>query len=168
MSPVKQSKARSPRSLVLAVGGVVVGITLLLVVFVVALPSLTESGTVEVTIGDDVFKAGSAEARSESIAADGPTLYSDVSGGTRDIFIQHIGEDPLTGWYAFDARRPGQGRDCPLDWDAAAEVFRDRCDGTTVPADGTGLIAYPVEVTEDGELIVDLNPDEDTPDTASG
>ncbi|HEY6532297.1 MAG TPA: hypothetical protein VIY72_08345 [Acidimicrobiales bacterium] len=160
MSPVRQSKTRGPRSVVLAVGGVTIGVVLVIALFIVAIPSLTESGKIEVKLGDDVFDAGSAESRSKSIAADGPFLFGDPSGRTRDIFLQHIGDDPTQGWYAFDARRPGQGRDCPLDWKADQDRFVDRCDGTVIPADGTGLIDYPVVVTENGALVVDLNPEE--------
>lgn len=151
----------------LAVAGVVLGIVLVLVVFVVAVPSLTESGKVEVKLGSDTFAAGSAEARSATIAETGPILFPDVSGRQRDIFLQHIGDDPATGWYAFDARRPGQSRDCSLEWKADAEEFVDPCDGTVVPADGTGLLTYEVTVTEDGKLVIDLNGDDGSTTTSS-
>lgn len=159
MSPVKQTKARNPRSLVLAVVGIALGIVLVLVIFVVAVPSLTESGKVEVKLGSDTYDAGPAESRAETVAQDGPLLFSDVSGGQRDIYLQHIGDDPATGWYAFDARRPGQGRACPLDWDVATKQFRDRCDGTVVPADGAGLLTYTVTVTDNGRVVVDFKAD---------
>jgi hypothetical protein len=165
MSPVKQTKARQPRSMVLAVAGIVIGIILVLVVFVVAVPSLTESGKVEVKLGSDTYDAGPSESRAATIAEDGPLLFSDVSGGQRDIYLQHIGDDPATGWYAFDARRPGQGRDCPLDWDATATQFRDRCDGTIVAADGTGLLTYTVTVTDNGRVVVDFKGDDSTTTT---
>jgi hypothetical protein len=154
--------------MVLAVAGVVIGIALILVLFVVAIPSLTESGKVEVKIGDDTFAAGSVESRSRAIAEDGPLLFSDVSGGQRDIYLQHIGDDPATGWYAFDARRPGQSRDCSLTWEPAAGEFVDPCDGTVVPADGTGLLAYPVVVTEDEKLVIDFNPDDPATNDTTG
>ena len=159
MSPVKPTKTRSPRSMVLAVAGIVLGIALVLVVFVFAVPSLTESGKVEVKLGSDTYDAGPTESRAATIAQDGPLLFSDVSGGQRDIYIQHLGDDPATGWYAFDARRPGQSRECPLDWDPAAKQFRDRCDGTVVPADGSGLLAYVVTVTDSGRVVVDFKAD---------
>jgi hypothetical protein len=155
--------------MVLAVGGVVLGIALVLVLFVVAIPSLTEEGTVQVNLGDDTFAAGSAENRSATIAAGGPILLGDVSGrNDRDIYLQHIGDDPATGWYAFNARRPGQARDCFLRWVPERDEFEDPCDATIVPADGGDQIAYPVTVTEDGNLIVDLNPDDPSTDTTSG
>jgi hypothetical protein len=157
--PVQESRKRSARSVVMAVAGVAVGIVLVLLVFVVAIPSLTESGTVEVKLGSDTYDAGSATARAENISDGGPLLFSDVSSGNRDIYLQHIGDDIATGWYAFDARRPGQGRDCTLSWQAPLSNFRDPCDGATIAADGTGLLSYPVTITDKGKVIVDLRGD---------
>jgi hypothetical protein len=161
MSPVQQTPARNPRAMVIAVAGVVLGIALVLILFVVAVPSLTESGDVKVTLGDDVFDAGSAERLARTIDDGGPLLFSDPSGRQRDIFLQHTGDTETEGWSAFDARRPNQTRDCSLEWDQDAGHFRDPCDGTLVPADGEGLLAYPVTVTEDGAVIVDFNPDDE-------
>ena len=73
MSPVKPTKARNPRSMVLAIGGVVLGLVLVLLLFVLAIPSLTESGKVEVKLGVDTFDAGSAESRARDHRA-GRTL----------------------------------------------------------------------------------------------
>jgi len=157
--PVQKSRKRSARSVAMGVAGVAVGIVLVLLVFVVAIPSLTESGTVEVKLGSDTYDAGSATARAENISDGGPLLFSDVSSGNRDIYLQHIGDDITTGWYAFDARRPGQGRDCTLSWQASLSNFRDPCDGATIAADGTGLLSYPVTVTDKGKVIVDLRGD---------
>ncbi len=168
MSPVQESRARSPRSLVLAVAGVVLGIALILGLFVVAIPSLTEDGKVEVKLGSDTYDAGPADARAANIAADGPILFSDVSSGQRDIFLQHLGDDPATGWYAFDSRRPGQDRTCTLQWRSASEDFLDPCDDSVVPADGTGLIAYAVIVTDDDRVVVDLKGDDTTSTTSGG
>jgi hypothetical protein len=168
MSPVQPTKTRSPRSMVLAVAGIVLGIILVLVIFVFAVPTLTESGKVEVKLGSDTYSPGSAEAKARTIAEDGPILLPDVSGrNERDIYLQHLGDDPATGWYAFDARRPGQPRDCSLEWRAEAQQFQDPCDDTVVPADGTGLIAYQVTVTEDGNLVIDLNTDDEGTTTTS-
>ena len=170
MSPVQQTPRRSPRAMVIAVAGIVLGIALVLGLFVVAIPSLTESDTVQVNLGDDRFAAGQASNLAPSIDRDGPLLFSDVSNGQRDIYLQHVGDEDTEGWLAFDARRPGQPRDCSLEWQRDEGEFVDPCDGTIVPADGEGLLSYPVEVTEDGGVIVDLNPDDDpeptTPDAA--
>lgn len=167
MSPVKQSKGRGPRSMVLAVGGVVLGLVLVVLLFVLAIPSLTESGTVKTSFGVDTFNTGSAESRARSIARDGPFLYSDVAGRQRDVYIQHIGDDPTTGWYAFDARQVGQPRECTLEWQADTQEFRNPCNGSTVPADGTGLIAYTVTVNDDGNVILDFRGADETSTTTS-
>jgi len=160
MSPVKPTKARNPRSMVLAIGGVVLGLVLVLLLFVLAIPSLTESGKVEVKLGVDTFNAGSAESRARNITRDGPFLLGDVAGRQRDIYLQHLGDDPAIGWFAFDARQVGQPRDCTLEWQSDSQQFRNPCNGSTVPADGTGLIAYTVTVTDDGNVVVDLGTDD--------
>jgi hypothetical protein len=160
MSPVAPRKERQPRTLALGLLGVVVGIVLLLVVFVFAIPSLTESGTVKVKLGTDTFDAGLTSKRADAIRRDGPILFSDVASGQNDIYLQHLGDDDSTGWLAFDARRAGASRDCTLRWDADAAQFTDPCDGTIVPPEGTGLGQYQVVITEDGTVVINLNRDE--------
>ena len=162
--PVQDTRKRTSRSIILAVAGVAVGIALVLGLFVVAIPSLTESGKVEVKLGSDTYDAGSASARAENIAEGGPLLFSDVSSGKRDIYLQHIGDDVTTGWYAFDARRAGQARDCTLSWQTSG-TFRDPCDDTIIAADGTGLLSYPVTITDKGKVVVDLRGDSTTTST---
>ena len=161
--PVQESRKRTSRSMILALAGVAIGVVLVLVLFVVAIPSLTESGTVEVKLGSDTYDAGGAAARARNIADGGPLLFSDVSSGKRDIYLQHLGTDATSGWFAFDARRPGQARDCTLRWQPTQSTFEDPCDGTVVPADGTGLLSYPVEVTDKGKVVVDLRGESPTP-----
>ena len=169
MSPVRQSKTRSPRALVLAVAGIAVGVVLVIALFIVAIPSLTESGKVEVKLGDDTYSPGTAESKAETIAEGGPLLLGDISGrNERDIYLQHLGDDPLTGWYAFDARRPGRPRNCFLRWEPGPGEFVDSCDGTVVAADGAGLIAYQVTVDEDGVLVIDLKADASSDTTTAG
>lgn len=155
MSPVQSST--STRSLVLAAVGLTIGIVAVLALFVVAIPSLTEDGRVQVNLGDERFAAGRAEARATTIAEGGPILFPDVAGGQRDIYLQHLGDDPEAGWLAFDARRPGQGQDCTLVWRPDEGDFEDPCDGSVVPPDGEGLVAYPVELDDEGNLTIDLN-----------
>jgi hypothetical protein len=157
--PVQESRRRTSRSVVLAVAGVAVGIILVLGLFVVAIPSLTESGTIEVQLGSDTYDAGGAASRSENIRDGGPLLFSDVSSGNRDIYLQHIGDDIESGWFAFDARRVGQSRNCTLEWRPAESNFRDPCDGTVVAADGAGQPSYPVTITDRGKVVIDLTPD---------
>lgn len=166
--PVQSRAKRTPRSIILGVAGIAVGVILVLVLFVVAIPSLTESGRVEVRLGSDTYDAGAASARARNIADDGPLLFSDVSSGNRDIWLQHLGDDESTGWSAFDARRPGTGRECTLEWRSGSRDFRDPCDGTIITADGAGLLSYEVTVTDKGKVVVDLTPESDGADSSSG
>jgi hypothetical protein len=151
MSPVARSQRHAGRALVVA--GVAV---VLLIGVALAVALLAERGTVEVRLGDDTFDAGGAERIAAEIAERGPVRYSDVSGGDRDIWVQHLGDDPETGWYAFDLRPPGTPRDCVAEWEADAEVFVASCSDEEFPADGDGLPQYPVTV-EDGRVDIDLN-----------
>ena len=153
MSPVQQS--RSSRSLALGVLGLTLGIVAVLALFVLAIPSLTEDGRVTVQLGDDRFEVGPAVDRAEAIERDGPILIPDPASGVRDIYIQHVGDDPEAGWLVFDSRRPEAGRECTLSWDVEEASFLDPCTDEVVPADGEGLRHYPVEVV-DGALVVDL------------
>jgi hypothetical protein len=156
--PVAETKA-NPRTLALVAISFVVMLLVGGALFLVALPSLNETGRVEVRLGDDTFDAGNKDLRADSILRDGPILFSDVASGQRDIYLQHTGDSPDVGWSAFDARRTGQGRECTLQWQPPSGPFRDPCDGSTVPADGAGLVQYPVSVTEEGNVVVDLNAD---------
>ncbi len=156
MSPVKSPAQRNPRSVLLGIGVFAFGSALILVLFVLAIPKLTESGRIEVKLGSDRFDAGFA--RNQAGAAnEAPLLFSDVSSGERDIFLVHTGSDDLKGWVAFDARKPGTTRDCSLQWDRATGTFKDPCDGSTVSARGEGLPHYPVEITRDEHIVIDLN-----------
>lgn len=166
MSPVREARTRTPRSIILGVAGVVLGLILVLVLFIFAIPSLTESGKVEVKLGSDTYDAGSAASLSRSIDSAGPLLLPDVSGGARDVYLQHLGDDDATGWYAFDARLPGRSRDCSLGWQADSDEFRDPCDGTIVPADGSGLLSYRVTVSESGRVVVDFSAEGATDETS--
>jgi hypothetical protein len=156
MSPVQSSPSRDPRSLGLAVGGLVLGVVLLVALILFVLPRLTESGSIRVGGGSAPLALGNARVKADLIARDGPFTFADPTGGSRDIIVQHRGDDPLTGWLAFDARRPGTARDCTLRWDTRILAFTDPCGGPTVPADGGDLPRYPVEIAGDEQLVVRL------------
>jgi hypothetical protein len=134
---------------------------------VVAIPQLTESGSVRVNTGSSSLDLGNARLKAELVARDGPFFFADPTGGSRDIFVQHTGTDPLTGWTAFDARRAGSGRDCTLRWEGAARTFTDPCGGGQVAAEGGDLRRYPVYVDEDEQLsVVLVTPATEPPTTA--
>jgi hypothetical protein len=156
MSPVRPSRSGTSRSLVLAVTGLVLGLVLVLVLFIVAIPSLTESGKVEVRLGPERFDAGPAADRAAEIADSGPILLPDVAGNDRDVFVQHVGDDPLRGWFVFDARRVDAGRECTLVWQTDRGTFVDPCGGESVGPQGEGLTQYAVEVTDQGQVVVDF------------
>lgn len=115
----------------------------------------TDRGAVEIALGDDTFEAGRIDVIADEIRENGPIYYADLLGGRQNIILQHLGDDDEVGWYAFDLIRPGQPDDCPLEWNADAQVFRDACDGTEIPPTGFGQPDYPVEIA-DGRISVDF------------
>lgn len=146
-----QINARS--ALLVGLTGVVIAVLLVVAVLWLA----DSSGEVEVKIGDTDFRDLDADRISAEIADRGPILFSDVGGGDRDIILQHLGDDPETGWLAFDARRPDDSRDCFFEWQDRSSTFVNTCDRSDmVDEAGTGLDQYPVTVT-DGEVRVDIN-----------
>ena len=99
------------------------------------------------------FDVGPASQRAAAVDRDGPFLFPDPRGGSRDIYVQHLGGEE---WTAFEARVSGAPRQCVLHWDKAARNFVDPCDGRTYPADGAGLVSFPTTVNDKGRVIIDL------------
>ncbi len=108
---------------------------------------------VEVNLGDDEFELEDVDGAAERIAEDGPDIFPDPTGGNRPIMVNHLGDDPETGWVAVLAIAPDT-ESCIVQWDADDEVFRD-CEGDTYPPDGEGLEQFPTRVEGDS-LYVDL------------
>lgn len=100
------------------------------------------------------FELGRATDYAKTIARDGPLLFPDPQGRSRDIYIQHLGED---AWLAFEARVSGAPRQCVVKWEQGARQFVDPCDGRVFPPDGAGLVSFPTTVTDDGNVVVDLS-----------
>ncbi len=145
--------SKGTKAVLIAVVAVVVGLGTGWLVL-----QLASSGQADVRVGDDEFNAGYTEGLAREIAdGDGrPLAFNDASGGSRDIYVQHLGDSQNQGWLAFEARVPGTD-DCLAVWDADTAGFRSSCDdAVTFPADGEGLTQYPVEVTADERLVVDL------------
>lgn len=130
-----------------AVGGVVAGILIFLVVLVITGPKSAEQSA------QATFKVGSAERLARTVAREGPLLFQDLLNRARDIYVQHVDGDD---WRAFEAHAPGAPRTCTLRWEPPRRLFVDPCDGRTFPADGTGLVNYRTFVDEDGAVVVDL------------
>jgi hypothetical protein len=116
----------------------------LLVVFVLRLAS-SPGGKVQ--LGDEVFEVGQVRVLAPEIEQRGPLLFADPLKRGRDLYVQHEGTDPATGWLAFEAL-VGKNRKCQLVWDDREGVFRDnRCSHAVYPANGQGLTHYPTQVT---------------------
>ena len=152
--PARPDKRRRSRGVVLAIVAAVAAAGLFL-----AAALLTSGGDTKVRLGDDEFEVGKVDALAKRIDRDGPLLFQDLLiGGTRDIYVNHIGTVDHLGWVTFDARVPGSPRTCTLVWTADHEVFTDPCTKATVPPDGGDLPHYPTHVTDDATLEVDLTP----------
>lgn len=151
-TPRRVRKQRKRGALVAAVVGVVIAVAIVGLTFVLA----TNSDDPNVNLGDDVFVVGRAEPLLAPIERDGPLLFQDLVDRDRDLFVQHLGDDPDTGWLAFEATAPDRERRCQLRWNRTGRHFVDPCDGTQWPADGEGLVHYAATVGEDGRLRVDL------------
>jgi hypothetical protein len=160
VSPVAQSQGHAGRALAVSAAGVVLALA---IAFLIA--RMANQGQVDVRLGSDTFADQSAEDAAEEVAERGPILYQDLAGGDRDLFLQHLGDDPESGWVAIAARPAGVARECSIRWHRDDEVFRlldpdgevsDNCDGREFPPDGEGLPQYPVTV-RDGRLDIDLN-----------
>ncbi len=125
-----------------------------IVIGVIAIELGTRSNTL--VLGDTNFGSINADSMADEIEENGPILWPDIASGSRDIWLQHLGDDPGSGWIAFDARSPGTPRDCAVQWSITDRTFTDPCDGTTYPSDGDGLPPIPVYI--DGRtLVIDIN-----------
>lgn len=106
-------------------------------------------------LGSRVFNVGRADRLAKEVDDRGPFLFQDpLSAGTgRNLYIQHLGDDPEQGWSAIEARRPDDPG-CVVQWDLDQEEFVD-CQGATYPTDGEGLRIYAGTV-KDNQIIIDL------------
>ena len=149
--------SRGPRfnlrsAVVVGLAGVVVAVTLAAGVFLL----IQSGGDVEIRLGDRDFRDMDTERISAEIADRGPILFGDVADGDLDIILQHLGADPEAGWLAFEARRPGQSRECFFAWQSEQGEFANTCDADDiVDAEGTGLRHFDVAVV-DGDVRVDI------------
>jgi len=151
--PVAQSRGHAGKALLVAGVGVAVALGLAFAVAVLA-----SRGDVRINLGDDRFEAGQVESIAEAIDDEGglPLLYQDLVGRGRDIYVQHLDDDPDEGWVAFSAFDPDDPT-CRVVIDREAAELESTCEGgRTYPLDGRGLRYYPTSV-EDGDLYVDIN-----------
>jgi hypothetical protein len=100
----------------------------LLVVFIVHL-SQAKGGKVQ--IGETEFRIPIKVTRLVNDATRAPLFFADARGHDLDIYVSHLGGDPIHGWQAFEAHAPGAGRSCDVVWQPGPRNFRDPCTGTT-------------------------------------
>ncbi len=165
--PVGKTSA-PPRQLIMLIVATIVGVASM-VFLVTRTTDLAQDGQVQLNIGDEVFAPGKTDRLSDDIAAQGPLLLADQAGRDRDIYLQHIGDDPDTGWFAFAVRPPDAGRECFAKWQPDQDIFTferlvegslqetEPCDDRTFPADGEGLRSYPVQIDAEDRISIDLN-----------
>ena len=105
-------------------------------------------------LGSSVVKLD-AERTAKRIEETGPYPLQDPRGD-RDVYLQHVGDDPATGWVLVLAYPPDEpDKRCAVVWDVERDLFEAPCSKRTYPADGSGLTTYPAPVT-DGRVVIDL------------
>jgi hypothetical protein len=145
--------APGSRRSILVIAGLAVVAAVLIVVFFVRLSN--QPGH-KINVGSQEFTVGKAATYAPAVAKDGPLLFQALRGNELDIFVQHLGADPLRGWSAFEAHSPGEARGCLLRWRQASHDFADPCSARTFPANGAGLDQYAVRVDPKTNLVINL------------
>jgi hypothetical protein len=148
-----RGRGRGRGTSLLLITGLGVLTAVLVVVFVLR---LSRSPQAKVQLGTATFDVGRADRLVKPIAQGGPLLFQALRGSRLDLYVQHAGADPVHGWSAFEAHRPGGSRTCLLQWQPAGHVFVDPCRGASYPGDGRGLDQYPVRVESNGHVVIDL------------
>lgn len=153
--PIEQRSVFQPlRAVAIAFLGVAIAIGIM----VAMLYGTEQNNVLDFQLGDDRFNAGDATNQAEAIRRDGPILYPDLVGENRPIYLNHLGDDPQTGWVAFDAKVAEAEDNCVLFWDPDRLLFANSCDpDEVVYDDGGSQRAYPTSVDDDNTIWVDLN-----------
>lgn len=156
MSPVAPSSGHASKALLLAGATILVGMLVLWGASVLLTNRHNDRAGTR-TLGG-IVTLGKAETLAKSIdKARRPVFYPDVSGNhERDLYLQHRGTDPEAGWSAFLVAVPDAPDGCVWQWNDGLDRFDASCDPDRhAPADGAGLVRYPVRV-EDDTVKVDL------------
>jgi hypothetical protein len=131
-SPVRPPRLRSPlaRAVVPVLGGIVV-LGLIFVVTWLAALLISHGGTeTSSRLAPPVFEMGSAQARAESIAEDGPIVLADLhtTRGDRTLVVDHTGDDPTNDWVVYWGYPADRSAACPVTQVRHTRSFID-CDG---------------------------------------
>jgi hypothetical protein len=145
-SPVRPPRLRSPlaRAVVPVLGGIVVLGLIFLVTWLAAV--LISHGGAETTtrLAPPVFEMGSAQARADSIAADGPIVLADLhtTSGDRSLVVDHTGDDPTNNWVVYWGYPADRTPACPVTQVRHTRAFID-CDGRRIDV---SALARPADV----------------------
>ena len=162
-SPPRPARSRSPVA-ILVTTAIGLGLSAALVWSVVNFASQNPD---KANLGDPVFNVGSAKRLSKEIDKRGPFLFQDPLslGRGRNLYIQHLGDDPDAGWSAIEARLPDDEA-CAVTWVLDKDTFLD-CRGLRHPPDGEGLVTY-AGMVKNGQVRVDLRTGAGTITSTSG
>jgi hypothetical protein len=105
-------------------------------------------------LGSSVFRFD-ARRLAQEVHEDGPFLLQDPLNRKREVYMQHLGDDPESGWLTIRAYASRVAVECLLRWDRAGQRFVDPCTNQTYPSNGEGLTTYPTRVLA-GKVNVDL------------
>ena len=128
-SPVRGPRLRSPfaRAAVPVLGGIVVIGLIFLGTWLVAMFISRGGADSTERLAPATFSAGSAEARAESIAEDGPILFPglETTSGERTLVLDHEGDDPLQGWHLYWAYPKDRDPSCHVRQIEGTKTFID-------------------------------------------
>jgi hypothetical protein len=116
------------------------------VLLVVLVVQLSSSDPEDTNIGDEMFEVGDAQ----RLVNRTPLLFQDLRGGDLHVWVNHIGDDPDSGWVTFSAT---VRRGCFIE--RRRDTFVD-CNGKKYPEDGEPLQEFHTEVDSEGRVVVDF------------
>jgi len=111
-------------------------------------------------IGADVFEVGRVDRLADSVEANGPILFPNLSGpaGERPVGLVHDGATDFEGWRVFSLQPPANAPDCLVSLDRETKELVD-CKGVTfTPDELPDAERVVVLIDEGGTLTLDLQP----------
>lgn len=151
--PVKSDAKPGRQALMIALG--LIG-TLGVIAYALDRISANESQSVALEVSSSEIPLANATETSRQIDEFGPSLFPDVTGGERNFFLSHPGENSQLGWFAILQVQPTEDNpDCEITYNATTESFVN-CEQTQFGLDGEGLEQFAVRVAG-GQILVDID-----------